>query len=93
MADQNLAWVGAPVTWEMSPGWEDILLSIEVMAPSLVSEVSLIDPPECLPLVLRGLLWEFRNSQETQGGSFLELLIFLGIIPLLDNLRTDFKLQ
>ena len=57
------------------------------MAPGLVSEVFLIDPPKRLPLVLHGLLWYFPNREATQGRSFLTLLIFLGIIYLLGNLR------
>ena len=46
---------------------------------------------EFLPLVLHGLLWDFPNRQVKQGGSFLILLISLGIIHLLDILRRDFK--
>ena len=61
------------------------------MDPGLVSEGFLIDPPEHLPLVLNGLLWEFPNKHATQGGSFLIFLSFLGIIPLLDSLRRDLK--
>ena len=84
MADaQNITWVRAPVNWEMNPGWAETIWSIEVMDPGLV----------CLPLVLRGLLWEFPNRQATQGGSFMSLLSLLGITPLLDSLRRDFKEQ
>ena len=61
------------------------------MVPGLVSEVFLIDPPEHLTLVLHGLLWYFPNSQATQGGGVLNLLGFLGVITLLDNLRRYLK--
>ena len=77
----------------MRPGWADTIWSIEVMTLGLVSEGFLIDPLEHLPLVLHGLLWYFPNMQATQGGSFLILMSFLGIIPLLDSLRRDFKEQ
>ena len=63
------------------------------MAPDLVSGGLLIDPLECLPLVLHGLLWDFKNMQVSQGGSFMILLSFLGIIHLLDILRKNFKEQ
>ena len=52
----------------MIPDWEETFWSIEVMAPGLVSEGFLIDPLECFPLVLYGLLWDFPNMQATQGG-------------------------
>ena len=52
-----------------------------------------MNPPERLPLVLHGLLWEFPNRKATQGGSFITLLILLCIIPLLYNLRRDLKDQ
>ena len=39
---------------------------MEVMAPGLVSEGFLVDPPESLPLVLHGILWDYPNSQATQ---------------------------
>ena len=84
---------GDPVNSGMIPGWEDIIWSIEAMAPGMISEGFLIDPLECLPLVLHGLLWDFPNIQATQVGSFLILLIFLGIIPLLDILMRDLKDQ
>ena len=61
------------------------------MASGLVSEVFLIELPKNLPLVIHGLLWDFTNKQATQGGSFLILLILLGIITLLDSLRRDLK--
>ena len=61
VAAQNLECVRAPVTWGMSPGWEETIWSIEVMAPGLVSEGFLIGPLECLLLVLHGILWEFTN--------------------------------
>ena len=61
MDAHNLAWVKAPVTWVMSPGWAETIWSIEVMAPGLVSEGFLIDPLEFLTLILHGLLWEFTN--------------------------------
>ena len=93
VASQNIPWVRSPVTWGMSPGWEDTISSIQIMAPGLVSEGLLIDPPECLNLVLHGLLWEVTNKQGTQGGSFLILLIFFGIIPLLDSLVRYLKDQ
>ena len=56
---------------------------MEFMDPGLVSEVFLMDPPERLPLVFHGLLWDFPNIQTTQGGKFFTLLSFLGIISLL----------
>ena len=77
----------------MIPGWEYTTLAIEFMSPGLVAEGFLIDPPECFPLFLHGLLWEFPNMQATQGDIFLTLLIFLGIISLLDSLRRDLKNQ
>ena len=82
MADQNLAWVRAPVTWGMIPGWSDTDWSTEVMAPGLLSKGFLIDPIECLPLVLYDLLWDFVNMQATQGVSFMIFLSFFGITPL-----------
>ena len=75
----------------MSPGWADTIWSIEVMALGLVSESSLIDTLECLPLVLHCLLWDFTNIKATSGVSFLILLRFLGIILLLDSLTRDLK--
>ena len=77
----------------MIPGWEVTIWSIKVVDLGLEYEGFLIDPPEFLPLVLNGLLWDPPNSQATHGGSFLTLLSFLGIIPLLDNLRRDLKEQ
>ena len=69
---QNLPWISNPVVWGVSPGWEDIIWKIEVMAPGLFFGVLLIDPPECLTLVLHGLLWYFPNRKVTQrGGSGL----------------------
>ena len=38
------------------------------MAPGLVFEGLLIDPPDCLPFILHGLLWEFPNNLAAQGG-------------------------
>ena len=93
VAAKNISWVIAPVTWGMIPGLTDIIWSIKVMAPGLVSEGFLMDPPECFTLVFNGLLWYLPNRQATQGGSFLTLLIFLGIINLLDNLRRYFMEQ
>ena len=62
------------------------------MTPGLVSEGFLMDPPESFHLVFRGLLWDLPNSQATQGGvRGLTLLIFLVIIPLLDNMRINLK--
>ena len=81
MDDQNLMWVRTPVTLGMIPGWAETIWSIEVMAPDLVSEGFLIEPLECLPLVLHELLWDFKNIQDKQGGIFLILLRFLGITP------------
>ena len=63
------------------------------MAPGLVSKLFLIDPLECLPLVLHVFLWVFPNIQATQGGSFMIILIFLGIITLLNSLMRDLKEQ
>ena len=83
--------VRAPVTLGMIPGWADTIFSIEVMSPGLVSEGFLIDSPGCLSLVIHGLLWDFQNRQATQGGGVLIFLRFLGIIPLLDNLRRYLK--
>ena len=58
--------VRAPVTWVTNPGWVEIITTIELMAPGLVSKGLLINPPEFLILVLRRLLWDFPNSQATQ---------------------------
>ena len=63
------------------------------MAPGLVSEGFLIDPPECFPLFLHGLLWGLPNRQETKGGGVLTLMSFLGTTPILNNLRRDWKVQ
>ena len=63
------------------------------MDPGLVSEGFLIDTLECLPLVLHGLLWYFPNNQATKGGGVMILLIFLGIITLLDSTTMDLKEQ
>ena len=59
----------------------------------MVSEGFLINPPECLTLVLHSMLLGFTNRQATPGGGFLTLLIFLGIITLLDNMRRDLVVQ
>ena len=61
------------------------------MALGLVSEVFLIYPPECLTLVLHGILWDFTNKKATQGGTFMILLIFLDIITLFYILMMNFK--
>ena len=53
----------------------------------------MVDPPEIFPLLLHGILWDFPNRKAVQGDSFLTLTIFLGILPLLDNLRMDLKVQ
>ena len=63
------------------------------MAPGMVSEGFLVDSPECLPLILHGLLWYFPNNQATQWGVFMTLVIFMGIITLLDNLSRYLKLR
>ena len=91
MAAQNITWVRSPVNWGMIPGWTDTIWSIKVMAPGMVSERLLINPPEHLNLVLHGLFWYFPNRKATQRGSFLTLLIFLSIIPLWDNMRRVLK--
>ena len=86
-------WVQGPVTWGVIPGWAETIWSIEDMALIMVYEGFLIETLECLPLVLRGLLWDFPNKQVTKEGSFLILLSFLGITPLLDSLSRDLKEQ
>ena len=63
------------------------------MAPGMISNDFLINPPERLPLVLHGLLLGFPNIQATQEGSFLNFLSFLGIILLLDIMIRDLKEQ
>ena len=78
VATHNIVWVRTPVTWGMIPVWAETIWSIEVIAPVLVSEGFLIDLLEFLPLVLRGLFWDFPNMQAIQGESFLIFLIFLG---------------
>ena len=75
----------------MSSGLSYTIWSIEFMALGLVSKVFLIDPIECMPLVIHGLLWYFPDVQLTQGGSFLIFLSFMGIILLLDSLMRDLK--
>ena len=90
---QNPACIRSSFTWGMVPGWVDTIWSIDVVAPGLFSKVFLIDLIEYLPLVLHGLFCYFPNMQATQGGIFLILLIFLGIIPLLDILMMDSKEQ
>ena len=92
-ASQNLSWMCFPVTWGLRYGWAEIIWSIEFMDLSMVYEGFLIEPPECLTLVLHGLLWDFKNSQATQGGSFITLLVFLGIIIILYSLRRQLKVQ
>ena len=57
------------------------------MDPGLVSEDFPMDSPKRFPLVLHGFLWGFPNREATQGGNFFTLLIFLGIIRLLESLR------
>ena len=93
MAVQNLVWVIYPATWQIIPGWEDTTWSIEVMALGLVSEGLLINPLQCLPLILHGLSWGFPNIQATQGRRFLVLISFLVIILLLDSMMRDLKDQ
>ena len=63
------------------------------MTLGLVSTGFLMDPPDRLPLVLHGLLWDFPNIQATQGGGFWRFMRFLDIIPLLDNLSRDLKVK
>ena len=77
----------------MRPGWEEIIWSIEVMSPGLVSEIFLIDLLDCFSLVIHGLLWDFPSIQATHEGSLLVLMRFLGIIYLLNSLRRYLKLQ
>ena len=60
-----------------------------VMSPGLVLEGLLMDLTERLPLVLHGLLWDFTNSQATQGDNVFTLLRILVIIPILESLRRD----
>ena len=93
MAVHNLVWVRAPLTWGVIPGWADTICSIDFMSPGLVSKSFLIHLPDCFYLVLHGLLWGFTNRQATQGGGVLTLLVFLGIIPLLESLRRYLKEQ
>ena len=38
------------------------------MEPGLVYEGFLIEPPECLPLVIHGIMWDFPNIQATKEG-------------------------
>ena len=71
VAAQNIAWVRAPVTWVMRPGWAETIWSIEATTLGLVSKGFLIDPLKCLILVLHGLLCDFPNIQATQGEIFL----------------------
>ena len=87
MAAHNLAWFRSPVASEIIPDWAETVCSIEFIALGLVSESFLIDPPECLTLVIHGLLWDFPNIQATQGGSYMVFMSFLVIIPLLGSLR------
>ena len=75
------------------PVWTETIWSIEVMDLGTVSEGFLIEAPECLPLVLHGLLWDFPNKQATKEGSFMIFMSFLGITPLLDSMRRDLKEQ
>ena len=77
----------------MIPGWAETIRSIKVVVPGLVSSVFLVNPPEHFPLILHGLLRDFPSIQATQGDSFLILMSFLGVIPLLDNPRSNFKEQ
>ena len=93
MSAHNLAWFISPVTWGMMPVWTETIWSIEVMDLGLVSEGLLVDPPECLPLVLYGFLWDFPNKKATHMASFMILMSFIGIIALLDSLTRDLKDQ
>ena len=93
VAFQNLSCVIAPVTLGVITGWAGIIWSTEVMIPGLLSNLFLINPPGCLHLVIHGLLWNFLNRQAVQGENFLALLIFWGVINLLDNLSIYFKVQ
>ena len=81
------------MTWIIIPGWAYIICQINVMNLGLVSKGFLVDPPDRLPLVFHGLLWDFPNSQATQGGFFLSFLRFLDISPLLDNMSRYLKVQ
>ena len=90
---QNIDSVSSPVTWGIKPGWEEIIWSTEFMAMGLIYEDFLINPHRCLPLVFHGLLRGLPNIQAMQGGSSLDLLRFLGIIPLLDNLMRYLKVK
>ena len=63
------------------------------MDPGLVSKGFLMDPPESFPLGLHGLVWDFLNMQAAKEGIFLTFLRCLGVIPLLDNIRRNFKDQ
>ena len=93
VADQSLLWVRSPMTQVISPSCADNIWSIKLMAPVLVSEGFLMDPPQHLPLVLHVLLWVFPYSQATQGGLGQTFLSFLGIINLLGNLSNYLKKQ
>ena len=93
VAAYNLVWVRYPMTWLIIPGWADTTWSIDIMALGLVSKVFLVDPIECFPLALHGLLWDFPNIKGKQGVSFLILMRLIGIIPLLDSLMMYFKEQ
>ena len=73
MDAQNLAWVRATVTRGIRPGWSDTIRSIEVMAPGMVSEGFLVDPPEILPLILHGLLSYLPDIEVTQVGGGYDL--------------------
>ena len=77
----------------MSSGLSYTIWSIEFMALGLVSKVFLIDPIECLRLILHVILWDLSNMQSTQGGIFLILMSFLGITPLLYILMRDLNDQ
>ena len=55
-----------------------------------------IDPPTWFTLFLHGILWDSPNRHVTQvggGGGFINLLILLEIMTLLDNLTRVLKIQ
>ena len=56
LSAQNISWVSDPVTCGIIPVLEEIIWSNEVISMGLVSKGFLIDPHDCLPLVLHDLL-------------------------------------
>ena len=91
MDSQKFSWVSDPVNLGIIPGWAEIICSIEVTAMGIVSEGFLIHPPECLPLVLHGILWDLTNRQATKRGGGYDSAYLPGDYSPLEQYEEVFK--